>query len=270
MPVESPSPVLPFFFGFPETRLFGCYHEPRIGKARNWAVVICQPMGHEYIYCHRALRQLANRLCEAGFPVLRFDFHGCGDSSGDAEEGRLTRWQKDISSAIAEIKTRTSLAQVCLIGIRLGAALAFVAAAQRSDVNGLVLWDPVVAGRAYLEDLAQLQREALQRRRITMWNKFKCCNEVVGFPLPTALRAELQVLSLLTVAPYVETNILTIRSDQPEENSDFRHHLVRCGSRFEYRHVKAPTIWQPTVDGNLLVPNQVLQSIVAWTVKAQA
>ena len=226
-------------------------------------------MGHEYIYCHRALRQLANRICETGFPVLRFDFYACGDSAGDAEDGRIAQWLNDVSNAIAEVKTRSCAAQVFLIGIRLGAALAFLAAAQRSDVEGLVLWDPVVAGRAYLDDLARLQKEALQRRNTPIWNKSKYFAEVVGFPLPSALRAELETLTLLAVAPKLRS-ILAIQSDQPPESSDFEQHLVQCGCRLESQYLKSPKIWQQTVDGNLFVPSQIIQSIVAWDARVQA
>src|SRR5437773_7734152 len=80
--------VVPFYFGSPDKLLFGCYHEPSLERRRKCAVVVCQPVGHEYINSHRALRQLAARLCDAGFPVLRFDYYGCGDSS-DRKSTRL-------------------------------------------------------------------------------------------------------------------------------------------------------------------------------------
>jgi hypothetical protein len=44
-----------------------------------------------------------------------------------------------------------------------------------------------------------------------------------------------------------------------------KHHLSNNKGRFEYRQVQAPHIWLPTVDGSLLVPSQILQSIVSWT-----
>src|SRR5690242_1202032 len=137
-------PALPFYFGSPDEPLFGCYHAPRPGQERKCVVVICQPIGHEYIYCHRALRQLAVRLSDSGFPVLRFDYFGCGDSSGSTEEGGIRQWLRDISSAISEARHRAGVAQVCLVGFRLGGALSMITAAERGDIDSLVLWDPVV------------------------------------------------------------------------------------------------------------------------------
>ncbi|HEV1995804.1 MAG TPA: alpha/beta hydrolase, partial [Candidatus Acidoferrum sp.] len=151
--MASAEGILPLYFGLPETLLYGCFHEPHAGRSRDCAVVLCPPIGHEYVNSHRALRQLAARLSDAGFPVLRFDYFGSGDSSGDIEEGSIPQWLDDISQAILEIRRRTGLTSLCLAGLRLGASLSLLAAAERSDIASLVLWDPVVKGRSYLNGL---------------------------------------------------------------------------------------------------------------------
>lgn len=266
MPVNDQSAVVPFYFGSSDRQLFGCYHKPQNTAKRACAVVICQPMGHEYIYCHRALRQLATRLCEVGFPVLRFDFYGCGDSGGEGEEGTFTQWLEDVSTAVAEVRARASVTQISLIGLRLGAALAFAAAEQRHDVQSLVLWDPVVVGTNYIAEVIQLHGEALRRRGLKHPDVGA---EVFGFSLPAALRQQLEQLNLLLLSPNLCTRILTLCSDD-SASSAFLRYLAAHGSRVESQQLKAPKIWQPTVDGNLLVPNQPLRSIVDWTSRVHA
>lgn len=271
MPVRLPKPVLPFYFGPADKRLFGCYHEARIGHTRNCAVVVCQPTGHEYIYCHRALRQLAARLSDSGFPVCRFDYYGCGDSYGNAEEAGLSQWLRDISSAIAEVKIRASVDRVCLIGLRLGAALSLITATQRDDIDSLVLWDPVVIGKVCLNGLSSLQKEALRcRPKPIRQPKSQAYIEIIGFPLPALLCAELEELNLLTIVPKATTNIFVIQSDLPADGDCLKHHLSNHQVRFEYQQVQAPRIWLPTVDGSLLVPSQILQSVVNWTCRIHA
>jgi hypothetical protein len=49
-----------------------------------------------------------------------------------------------------------------------------------------------------------------------------------------------------------------------------KHHLSNHQVRFEYQQVQAPRIWLPTVDGSLLVPSQILQSVVNWTCRIHA
>ena len=67
--------------------------------------VLCPPQGHEAIQFHRALRQLAVLLSDAGFPVLRFDQAGCGDSAGGDDAWQLARWRDDVRLAHQELKT---------------------------------------------------------------------------------------------------------------------------------------------------------------------
>src|SRR5262245_51695397 len=110
--------IAPFYFGSPSHALFGCYHVPQARPRRECGVVLCHSLGDEYIRFHRAYRQLAVRLSQVGFPVLRFDFYGCGDSSGASEEMEVQRWLADIVAAVAEIRHRSGVAKVCLVGLR--------------------------------------------------------------------------------------------------------------------------------------------------------
>jgi len=264
--MNAPRPVSPFYFGSPDKPLFGCYHAPRPGPEGKCVVVICQPIGHEYINCHRALRQLAVRLSDSGFPVLRFDYFGCGDSSGSTEEGGLLRWVEDISIAITEARHRAAMAQVCLVGLRLGAALSLIAAAGQGDIESLVLWDPVVTGKEYLRELLSVQRELLQSRpKPAKIDNSQHRMEIVGFPLSRFLYGELEKLNLLEITVKPAENILVIQSQPRVGETEWRAHLGQSNSSFEYQHIDAPQTWLPTVDGSLLVPNRILQSVVSWT-----
>ena len=258
--------VLPLYFGSPDKLLFGCFHDPTLERRRKCAVVVCQPVGHEYVNSHRALRQLAARLCNAGFPVLRFDYHGCGDSSGSGEEGTILQWLEDISTAISEVRRRTGLVQVCLIGLRLGGALAMIAAAERADLESIALWDPVVSGKSYLYGLLRLQKEMLRfRPKPSSAQEPQGHLDVLGFPLSRLLRAELEKIDLLAVAGSPAKNVLVIQSDQTSGEANLKEHLSQTEARLEYQRLDAPQIWLPTSDGSLLVPSQILHSIVSWT-----
>ena len=136
----------PFFFGSSQQPLYGVYHPSRARTTRLTAVVLCYPLWQEYMRAHRAFRQLAMLLSKAGFPVLRFDYFGTGDSAGDSDAGDVSRWTHDISTAIDEMKDTAGVTKVSLVGLRVGASLAAAVAAERKDLDRIVLWDPIVAG----------------------------------------------------------------------------------------------------------------------------
>lgn len=257
--------INPFFFGSSATRLFGCYHAPRPGAARDCGVVLCYPMGHEYIVSHRAYQKLAVRLSQAGFPVLRFDFYGCGDSAGDGDQGHLGQWLADIATAIDEIRRRGRVVKVCLLGLRLGGSLAILAGVQRGDVAGLVLWDPVISGKAYVEQLTQIHHETLQHANKPPSSTLvkERPTELLGFPLTDSLFADLIKLDLLALRQKPANNVLIIKSASDADGGRFTEHVKSTAAQVESQHLPGPQLWTEDVN-KVLVPNQILHSVVAW------
>ena len=112
--------------------------------------MLCNALGFEGQTEYRALWYLADRLTESGFAVLRFDYHGCGDSAGsDFDPNRVDAWVRSTNGAIDALRARAGVRDVQLVGLRFGAALAYLAARRRTDVSGLAMWWPALSGRAY-------------------------------------------------------------------------------------------------------------------------
>lgn len=263
MPQER---IEPFYFGTPDYSLFGCYHVPQAELRRKCGVIFCHSPGDEYIRFHRAFRQLAVRLSHRGFPVLQFDLSGCGDSSGDSEEAGLAQWLADLDTAVDEIRRRSGLVKVCLVGLRLGGALAMIGGSRRSDIDGLVLWDPVVSGRAYVEELQLLHREMLRRAHVQPKPPADEQHlEILGFPLTKDLRADLEGIDLLTSQQKPANHLLLIESQEKIHQGRLLEHLQRWDARVAYRHLPCPQFWIWQEDlGEALVPHHVLQAVVAW------
>lgn len=117
-------------------------------------VVLCQPFGYEAICGHRGMRRFAESAAARGIPALRFDYLGTGDSAdlvGNADQ--IEVWTQDIVAAVRELCRLTGVRQVLVLGFRLGASLALLAAARCPTITGLVLVNPVVNGRRYLREL---------------------------------------------------------------------------------------------------------------------
>lgn len=149
----------PLVFGAPQAQMFGWLHEPA-GIARGVAVLLCPPLGIEYINSHRSVRHLAEQLAAAGFPALRFDYPGTGDSAhADVADGRLAAWTEGVAQALDALRQHTGCARVAVVGIRFGATLACLAAA-RGGVDWLVAWNPVIQGRQYAREMRAIAQLA--------------------------------------------------------------------------------------------------------------
>lgn len=129
---------------------FGWLH-PAAGEQ---GVVLCNPFGYDALCTHRGWRKLAERLAAAGMPVLRFDYPGTGDSSGfEDDPQRVAAWLDSIVAATRRLREWTGVTRISLVGLRLGATLAALAAQRAGDIDALVLLAPATLGHNYLREL---------------------------------------------------------------------------------------------------------------------
>jgi len=71
---------------------------------------------------HRVYIRFARRLCQAGYPVLRYDPPGIGDSPGElntviAHKKQVLDCTESVTAAIDCLQTATDVKRVCLIGL---------------------------------------------------------------------------------------------------------------------------------------------------------
>lgn len=142
----------PFFFPCGNRRLFGIFHAPR--TALRGAFVFCHAFAEEKLWAHRVHVSFARELAARGYAVLRFDHFGHGDSEGAYQDATLERYREDIGAALAALDT--CVANDCpvgLLGLRLGASLAALAAEEHPHLQRLVLWDPILDGEKYGQEI---------------------------------------------------------------------------------------------------------------------
>jgi alpha/beta superfamily hydrolase len=230
----------PFYFGDRRRRLFGIY-DPALsigGAAR--AAVICHPWGNEQIHAYRTLRQLASRLSQVGFHVLRFDYYGTGDSGGNMSDNDFAGSRSDVETAIAEMKDLTGVGRLSLVGLRLGACLAAeVAAARAGEIDALVLWDPLTA-----YDLAPA-----------------AVSQAVAGSLPAGAGADLEVPRNFGL-----TNFFALSKELPHRTLVVLSQEEEAASLgpLQVEHVPGAPVWleEPMMTG--AIPVGALQRIVHW------
>ena len=155
-----------FYFG-PDKSLFGVLTTPAIIR-ENQAVLICCASGHEFIRSTFIIQNLTKHIIRLGFPVLRFDYFGCRDALGDSKDATCSRWQQDIDTAHQELRNRTGIENIIAVGIRFGATLLLNSSLVR-DFSRIVLWDPIVHGEAYYQELIMLHRNYLRAQPHFRW-----------------------------------------------------------------------------------------------------
>lgn len=252
----------PIIFGRAPRALFGVYHPPKAMQARPSAVVLCYPFGQEYMRAHRAFRQMAMLLAKAGFHVLRFDYSGTGDSSGDGDHVSVAEWVADAGEAAEELKETAEVSRVSFVGLRLGAAIAAMAAEGRSDVDDVVLWDPAVRGRDYLAEILEERTDSAGHSRTSRASDGTI--GAMGFPVPEVLRTGLDGLDLLRVGPPRgrSSRLVVVSHERPEYTALAEHPLD--GVTASLQVVPSGGSWNEVDDyGGALIPVVLIQAIVS-------
>jgi alpha/beta superfamily hydrolase len=254
----------PLHFGSSRRTLFGIYHAPATAPARPAGVVLCNPLGHEAVRAHRAFRQLATLLAQARYHVMRFDYHGTGDSAGEGDDERLSGWVEDVGTAIDELKDTTGVNKVWLLGLRYGATLALLATAERRDVEGVVAWDPVINGAAYLRQLSQMHVEYLRDELPQGSIVIPTDHEALGMPLPAALRADLAAVDLGSAGSWRTKQVALFASEPSDELRRLGERLTVAGTPWTTHPCPQAAVWSSdrALDA-ALIPGDVLQSMVA-------
>ena len=133
----------------PRGCLLGVLREPPEPTGRP-GMVVCNPFAEERKSSAFVMARLALAATDAGFPSLRFDYWGCGDSEGDFVDATVDTRLADIADAAAFLRERAGVQDVILLGLRLGGTLAARAAEGMAGCTGLALIEPITDGAAYL------------------------------------------------------------------------------------------------------------------------
>ena len=226
MKLPDPSPL---YFGAPGAELFGWMHDAPEGSSSAFGLLVCSPFGFDEICAHRSLMHLAAASAAAGIPTLRFDYAGSGDSCGDEfEPERLTAWVRSIHQAADQLKSVSRLQRICLVGVRLGATLAALAAAERDDVIGLVAVAPVVKGRDYVRELRILGQATATDSSISRIGDDLL--ESAGFVLTRDTVQALQAVNLRTLTKAPAPNVLIVERDDLPSPTAWPNDLAQQGA----------------------------------------
>ena len=263
IPPGSPNETIaPVYFG-PDSSLYGCYNLATDFRHAP-AVLICQPTGHEYERCHRAMRQLAVQSAKKGISAMRFDYFATGDSAGNCDEISLSRMCLDIRQAIRHCCDKTGVEQLTVVGVRLGATLAARLASTCSEIESLVLYAPVFDGEMLLAEWQRDQDAFYAGFSIQL--KKPEPGEILGFPVTENFQKELaQKFTPEAPGPALR-RVLTFIDKADSDSAALNDWLGKCknqGIEATVEVVDNIAIWRRE-PMEAIVPVKTIRRIVRW------
>lgn len=202
----------PVYFG-PRGGLFGWWELP--AKTPRGCVVISDSVAYESMCAHWAFRKLSAQLAELGFAVLRVDMAGTGDSADIAEnESVVEKWKWSLHQAADAARAWSGGAPLALLGLRLSGTLMAHVAAERDDVNALVMLDPPAQGRLWLrEQKALAMTGGIGIGKAAVEETGDGGQSILGYPYSPRTQAELGKLTLASLTKRPARKVLVIHRE---------------------------------------------------------
>jgi hypothetical protein len=235
----------------------GCagWLHPAAGRT---AVLLLSPWGYEALCMRRAWRMLGDLLAGAGYPTLRFDYPGAGDSLGEASDlAGLEPLNAAVRRAAQELRVRTRAKRLVLIGQGLGASLA-AGLAGELEASAVGLLAPVVRGREYLRELSVWSLTVAESMQLEFEGE---AGAVAGFELPERLREELAALDLTAAAAPLPPSLILTRGRPSEARLAERLRELGCEVAATPYAGYDTAVSNPTA---ALSPRESLEAIAAW------
>lgn len=186
-------------FGTPVTfgECAGFFHD----GGGSTGVLMLPAWGFEEMTIRRGWAGFADRIAACGYPVLRFDWPGCGDSLGDTANGiQLSQWRQAVSGAATYLRSQAHVERIVLIGHGLGGLMALHVAADISPC-AIVSMAPQGEGNAGLRELEIWGRMIGSFLRLPAASS-KDVLEVAGHGMSRAFAAEIAGLRLPDASPF--------------------------------------------------------------------
>jgi alpha/beta superfamily hydrolase len=255
-------------------RIFAVLHTPEPNASPPpLGLAICSPIADEHVAAYRILRLAADRFCQAGMAVMRFDYRGQGDSEGHFEEMTPEQMAKDTLRALDVMRERTGAKRLAVLGLRVGCAIAMRAAMLDSTLQACIAWAPLPSPERYFRDL--LRRQVLSdvmygENKRSVKDQLQSLRDggtvdIGGYALPGSLYEPLCAATFAEQAAETTVPLLAAlprRGGKPVE--DLAKSLAERPDTL-VREIEEEPFWQFPKEGSLAPPpKKLFEETAAW------
>jgi dienelactone hydrolase len=250
------------------------------GPSREVAVLICPPFGWEDMCSFRSRREWAASLAAAGYPVLRIDFPGSGDSSGGPRDpDRLRAWTDAVGASARWLSSTSGARRILAIGIGLGGAIAYRALALGAPIDDIVLWGVSSRGRRHVRELrafsymesSGVEPDATSASAVEDSDDGSLV--VAGYLLSGDTQRELDELDLAELdcaRRLASAHVLLLERDGRVVDARLQASLERCGAKVTVAPGDGYAAMMMAELPHALSAYEVFETVAAWLVGVSA
>jgi len=238
-------------------QLLATYYPAAEGSPHRGDVLVAPPFAEEMNRCRSMVALQARALSRVGVGTLIVDPFGTGDSGGDFCDGDWQGWQDDLRLGINWLRLHGGGCRA-IWGIRLGAIMAAQLAEIDGHIDRLLLWQPVLSGRAYFTQFLRIRIAADLERpdgvkstdQLRQSSAAGHAIEISGYRIGPTLAAALDVLEMPAPERMKSLRVdwFDVAADMAAPPSRASSKMIEqfraAGIQMELRAVVGPPFWQ--------------------------
>jgi exosortase A-associated hydrolase 1/exosortase A-associated hydrolase 2 len=236
--------------------LAATYFPPATKRASIGDILLAPAFAEEMNRCRAMVAMQARRFAQMGIGTLVLDLYGTGDSSGEFSDGSWSVWLDDLARGVEWLRAHANGCGT-VWGIRTGAILACGIARRDSGISNVLLWQPVINGKAYFTQFLRIRiaaeiEQADGVRNTEALRKLAASGEpleVSGYQIGSALARELDVATVSDSSAMAGKQIIwceVVGSDDssvPRANEKLVNSYREGGVRVDMEIIQGPAFW---------------------------
>jgi exosortase A-associated hydrolase 2 len=267
----------PFYLDGPRGRLFAIHHPPQNDIKAKGCFLYVQPLAEEMNRCRQMVAIQAREFSKLGYGSLLLDLYGTGDSEGEYQDGNWEIYLADLNAGLQWIAAK-GYDHVRLWALRHGALLALDLARAMPALRRLLLWQPVLNGKAAVTQILRIALAGAlsEQDKISMTELRRRIQEDTAFELSgyETSGSLLSVLETKHISSYYGLMDLEIQwfdvlasqeQNRSKESIQVEQNWREAGAQIHYEAVIGPAFWQVW---ERVVANHLIERTSAWAQKA--
>ena len=241
---------------------------PNQSRRRNTGVLLCRSWAHAELCSRKFYKVMADRVAEAGFPTLRFDYPGTVDSCDPAPDNGLESWVTAADGG-ADVLKDLGCNTIVVFGFCFGAVVAHALIQRRNDVSGAIFAAPVVNGRRFIREINIREKVLFETERIPLERLDTSRTSLLGNVMPEQLVKDVSAVRLDAVQALADTPVLSFNRDNTKSDQDFSEKLKSVSGQVtvcdfhEYTDLTEDVLTSK-------VPKDLVDTAVTWLENTQA
>jgi uncharacterized protein len=156
---------------------------------------------------------------------------------GSNSDWDLEQCVENVHEAAAELSDISGISRISIVGMRLGATIAYLASCKKLALDALVLWEPVVRGDEYVEQLCQRD---LGKRLLGLLSRRRPAErtELCGFSWTSRMEQQMKAVNLFEEVIPAAARIGIVTSWPTAEHQHLHAHLVSRGAEASVHRTK--------------------------------